>query len=228
MPEPAIGIILQARVASTRLPGKALKDLAGRPMIEWVLQRLSLSKRAGLLVLAIPDAPADDPLARIGSRLNVRVFRGSESDVLDRYYQCARFHHLDAVVRATGDNPFVDPFECDRLIDLYSFAKVDYASSFNGGLPVGVGLEIFSFPALEASWNEGKLPRHREHVNEFIHDHPERFTTALLKADAAKNAPHLSLTVDTQEQFEKAAKLYEGYFREHSGTYVPVEWVINQ
>jgi spore coat polysaccharide biosynthesis protein SpsF len=228
MPEPTIGIILQARVASTRLPGKVMKNLAGKPMIEWIIRRLSLSKRSGILVLAIPETPSDDPLARLGSQLNIRVFRGSQTDVLDRYYQCAKHFHLDVVVRATGDNPFVDPHECDRLIDLYSFAKVDYASSFKGGLPVGVGLEVFGFPALEASWKEGTLPRHREHVNEFIHDHPERFTSALLKADPAKTAPDLSLTVDTQEQFDNAAKLYESYLKEHPGSYVPVEWVIAQ
>lgn len=225
------GIILQARMGSSRLPGKVARCILGRPMLRWTLERLKLATRADALIVATTPLPADDAVVRIAESAGAQVFRGSETDVLDRYYQCARQFELDAIVRATGDNPFVDPVECDRLIDLFVESGTDYACSLaeaDSGFPTGVGLEIFALKTLETCWKEGKLPKHREHVNEFIFDQGSRFKTAVLKAPPSKWAPGLNLSVDTEEQFVRAESLYKKYFVSHPPGPVSVEWVVRE
>ena len=224
-----IGIILQARMGSTRVPGKVLKPLAGKPMIHWIIERLQSCKNTDILILATSTLEQEQPLVDLAEKLGVSVFRGPESDVLDRYYQCAKAYHLDDIIRATGDNPFVDPEECDRLVDFYSSQPLDYATistDQENGYPLGVGVEIFSFSALEKSWQEGRAPHHREHVNEYILENPAIFKQAKMPAPPAKRAPELSLTVDTPEQFASAEKVYSDYLRQHPFQLVSVVWAI--
>ena len=224
-----IGIILQARMGSTRLPGKVLKPLAGKPMIQWIIERLKICKRTDVIVLATSDLDADTPLADFAAFLGIAVFRGSESDVLDRYYRCAMQFGLDYVVRATGDNPFVDAVECDRLVDFYFSHKLDYASSlpeFGSGFPVGIGAEIMSLRALERAWREGHEVHHREHVNEYIHERPHLFRQGTLKAPQEKCAPEQSFTVDTIEQFDTAEALLNEYLSAHIGGQITTEWLV--
>ena len=224
-----IGIILQARMGSTRLPGKVLKPLAGKPMIQWIIERLQSCQRADIIILATSTLAQEQPLVDLAGKLGVSVFRGSEFDVLDRYYQCAKAYHLDDIIRATGDNPFVDPEECDRLVDFYISQQLDYATISTApedGYPLGVGVEIFSFSALEKSWQEGHAPHHREHVNEYILENPATFKQARMPAPPEKRAPELSLTVDTPEQFASAEKVYSDYLRQHPFQQVSVVWAI--
>jgi len=224
-----IGIILQARMGSTRLPGKVLKPLAGKPMIQWIIERLQICKNADVLILASSTLDENQPLVDLAQKLGVSVFRGSESDVLDRYYQCALAYHLDDIIRATGDNPFVDPEECDRLVDFYASRQLDYATIFTdleNGYPLGVGVEIFKFSALEKSWKEGNASHYREHVDEYILGNSAVFKQAKIPAPREKCAPELSLTVDTPEQFASAEKVYSDYLRQYPSQQVPVVWAI--
>ncbi len=224
-----IGIILEARMGSTRLPGKVLKLMAGRPLIQWIIERLQKSQKSNVLVLATSMSKKEKPLVDFVNHLGIPVYRGSELDVLDRYYQCAKEYRLDHIVRATGDNPFVDTEECDRLIEFYLINKLDYATSFpqyGSGLPVGVGLEIFRFSSLERSWREAKLENHREHVNEYIQENSQIFKQATLKGNPEKVAANLSLTVDTLEDLNKVEHLYLKYLKDHSDQHVSVKWVI--
>ena len=224
-----IGIILQARMGSTRLPGKVLKPLAGKPMIQWIIERLQTCKRVDILILATSTLEKDQPLVNLAEEMDISVFRGSESDVLDRYYKCALAYHLDDIIRATGDNPFVDPEECDRLVDFYINRQLDYATistNLENGYPLGVGVEIFSFYALRKSWQDGHASHHREHVNEYILENPAIFRQARMPAPPEKCAPELSLTVDTLEQFASAEKVYSNYLRQYSLQQVPVVWAI--
>lgn len=203
-----VGIIVQARAGSTRLPGKVLMPLAGKPLLERVFDRLRRCVHAERLILATGDTPENDPVADLAKRLDVDVFRGSEDDVLDRYFRCARHFGLTHIVRATGDNPFVDPEEVDRLIFMCRAAGLDYVHAFSeGGLPVGIGAEIMTMDALERSWRHGAAPRHREHVNEYILENPGLFRWATLDAPPEKRAPSLRLTVDTPEDFALAERL---------------------
>lgn len=227
----AVAVILQARMGSTRLPGKVLLPLAGRPMLEWIIRRLRDMRRADRLVLATTGLPADDRLVELAEGLGVPAFRGSAEDVLDRYHRCAEAFDAGAVVRATADNPFVDPGEGDRLVDLFESSGADYACAFptfGSGLPVGVGLEIFTRAALARSWREGTRPNHREHVDEYIQENPGLFRCEVLRARPELRAPDLSLTVDTPADFQVAEELYDRFPGTPKGEYPPVEWAIQE
>ncbi len=225
------GIVLQARMGSTRLPGKVLMPLAGKPMLERIVDRLRACRLAGRVILATGDDTANDPVAKLGAALGVAVFRGSESDVLDRYRTCAMTFGLDWIVRATGDNPFVDAEECDRLITFAQERKLDYASafpSFGSGLPIGTGVEIMTAAALERSWREGQEPHHREHVNEYIQENPALFPQETLLAPADKAAPDLSLTVDTPEDFSRAEALWAEWLAQGGRGEPGTAWLIGR
>ena len=201
-----IGIIIQARMGSARLPGKVLRKLGDRPLLEHVLGRLDLLHHRAKLIVATSDQPRDDLVAGLCEALKVECFRGSEEDVLARYYNCAAQYGFEHIVRLTADNPFTDVEELDHLIDLHLREGNAYTHSFDG-LPVGVGAEIFSFVALERSWREAGAPHHREHVNEYFLENPSLFKTGILDVPAAKNNPSLRLTIDTEEDWRKANDL---------------------
>lgn len=204
-----VGIILQARMGSTRLPGKVLRELAGRPMIEWSIDALTSVIGVEEVILATSDRPEDGVLSTVAEKKGIRFFRGSELDVLDRFYRCAQAFSLDVIVRATGDNPLVDPQEVENLLDFFSQRNLAYATAFpdyGSGLPVGVGTEVFTFAALEEAWRDGRAPHHREHVNELFQENPARFPQATYVAPAEKHAPQLRLTVDTPEDFARVEK----------------------
>lgn len=201
----SLGIIIQARMGSTRLPGKVLKPIAGKALLDHVLGRLDDLQRQAGIVVATSLLPQDDLIAAHCSG-RVGCFRGSEQDVLDRYFRCAESHDFDHILRLTADNPFTDIVELERLIDLHLSAEYDYTHSF-GMMPIGVGAEIFTMEALAASHLEGHAPNHREHVNEFIQENPQRFNIGVLDVPAGKRAPELRLTIDTPEDYERACRL---------------------
>lgn len=202
----SVGVVIQARMASTRLPGKVLCNIAGRPLIGHVLGRLAELSHPVRLVVATSSESVDDEIARYCTEHGVRCFRGSEEDVLGRYLACTEANGFDHVVRLTADNPFTDMTELDRLIDLHLHDGNDYTHAF-GALPVGVGAEIFTRDALTRSAREGQAPNHREHVNEYIEEHRERFKIGRLEIPATKVAPELRLTVDTPLDYARACSL---------------------
>lgn len=217
-----IGIIIQARMGSTRLPGKILMKIGGKCLLEHILYRLTKLRYPALTVIATSDTPGDDVVERFCDSHAVACFRGSEPDVLDRYYQCARQYGFRHIVRLTGDNPFPDMEELDNLIDLHLSAGTDYANSL-AGLPMGVGAEIFTFAALEKSWRAGKAPHHREHVNEYVLEHPEIFRTATLKVMADKHRPDLRLTIDTEDDYQRSCYIVERCETEYVSTLQAIE-----
>jgi len=203
-----LGLVLQARMGSTRLPGKVLKPIAGRTLLEHVFERAAAVRRPCKLVVATSTLRQDDAVEALCRKAGVGCFRGDESDVLARYLGCAESLGLDPVVRLTGDNPFTDVEELERLIDLRSGSGCDFAHSFKG-LPIGVGAEIFTLAALRASAKEGLEPHHREHVDEFLLEHPERFRTLELETPSDKRRPAVRLTVDTDEDYRRACYVAE-------------------
>jgi spore coat polysaccharide biosynthesis protein SpsF len=206
-----IGVVLQARMGSTRLPGKVLRDLCGKPMLAHVLDRLRRMTGAEALIVATSEVLADDAVDALCARECVPCFRGSELDVLERYHRAAERHGLTHVVRATADNPFVDFEEGDRLIALHLATGADYTHAF-GQLPLGVGLECFARAALTRSFLEGHAPNHREHVNEYIQERPSSFHIQALEVPASKCAPGLRLTVDTPDDFARATAIYRALY----------------
>ena len=188
--------IIQARMGSTRLPGKMLMPLLDRPVIAWTVGRVRLAQRVDEVVVATSDSGGDDPLAEWCAGHGVSVFRGSEDDVLDRYYRCAMERRATHVVRVTGDCPFSDPEMVDSVVELCLVDEgVDYAT--NGEpvtCPEGLEVEAMPFRTLEIAWRESTLPSHREHVTPFVRFHPERFRHATLRCEP--DLSHLRLTVD--------------------------------
>lgn len=197
------GIIIQARTGSTRLPGKILKVIHDRTLLDHIIDRLKGLKEEAVIVIATSSLPGDDRVEQFCREKGVLCFRGSESNVLSRYYTCAKEQGFDHIVRLTADNPFVDVEEVDRLIAFHKQQGNEFTESFSQ-LPIGVGAEIFSFPALEEDMEKASMPHHFEHVDEYILENMEKFKTGTLQVPAEKHAPEVRLTVDTQEDYEKA------------------------
>ena len=170
--------IVQARMGSSRLPGKVMRRVGGRPMIDLVLARLSAARSIDGIVLATSTGAENDALATHVRGLGFAVCRGSEDDVLDRYYQAARTHAADVVVRITGDCPFVDPEVVDRIVADLRDSGADYASNVAPPTyPDGLDVEAFSFAALERAWREAADKRDREHVTPYLRE-SGRFRTS--------------------------------------------------
>jgi spore coat polysaccharide biosynthesis protein SpsF len=204
--------ILQARMSSTRLPGKVMKLLAGRPMIERQLERLRRSTSLDRLIVATSDDVSDDPLAGHLQEIGVEVFRGPLADVLDRYVGAARaFGVQGVVVRLTADCPLADPGVIDAVVRLHAELGVDYVS--NGRrrtYPRGLDVEVFGLDALLVAGREATDPYDREHVTPFIYRNPDRFTLGELVQ--ATDESDLRWTVDTPEDFAFVERVYAALY----------------
>lgn len=202
------GIIIQARMGSTRLPGKVLEVIGSKPLLGHIISRLEGLKTPAVKVVATTVRPEDDAIEEYCARLGVECFRGSAENVLERYYLCALERGFADIVRMTADNPFTDIGELDRLIELHKSSGADYAHSF-GSLPIGVGAEVFTFEALKKSHENATEENHFEHVNEYIQERPAMFKIVSLDVEEAKRAPTLRLTVDTPEDLRRARFIVE-------------------
>jgi spore coat polysaccharide biosynthesis protein SpsF len=208
--------VIQARMGSTRLPGKVLQTVAGEPMLAHVYERARCIASVDRTVIATSELAADDVLADLCAERGWSCFRGSESDVLDRYFRAATANEADHIVRITSDCPLVCPHESDRLVLSHLSSGADYTHNltvWGSGMPIGTGAEIFTRAALERSWREGHEPHHREHVDEYVGDHPELFRIERVDAPEALWHPELRLTVDTPEDLHLVRELYERLYR---------------
>ncbi len=200
--------ILQARLSSTRLPGKVLKPILGRPMLEHQIERIRRSRLIDRLMLATSDDPSDKPLELLCSRLNIACFRGSLNNVLDRFYQAAVTIRPEHVVRLTGDCPLADSKVIDSTIRHYLDGGFDYASNaLEPSFPDGLDIEVFRFSVLETAWKEASLPSQKEHVTPFIYNQPERFRLGSYKED--RDLSGKRWTVDEPRDFQFVEKIYE-------------------
>lgn len=202
--------IIQARMGSTRLPGKIMKNLLGKPVILWDLDRVSLSKLVDEIVVAIPYGKENDVIVDTVKEYNdkVKIVRGSEDDVLDRYYQAAMQTNADVVVRITSDCPLIDPVVIDEIIKLFLDKNCDYCSnSLIRTYPRGLDTEVFSFKVLEEAWNKAKKDYEREHVTPYIIDNPDKFT--LLNVANDIDLSNMRWTLDTQEDLEFIDTIYK-------------------
>jgi len=208
--------IVQARVSSSRLPGKVLRPLMGRAMILCELERLSRSVRIDQIVLATSEDASDDPLAETVHAGGYTVFRGSLGDVLGRYYACAKEYGAAHVVRITGDCPLIDPAVVDEVVALHLSGGNDYTSNTLGEAtyPDGLDTEVMRFAALERAHREARLPSEREHVTQYIVKHPELFRQGGLRY-AGDSLGHLRWTVDEPEDFAFVQSVYERLYPEH-------------
>ena len=204
-----IGLVIQARMGSTRLPGKVLMNLCGKPLLQHIVDDLTMftKKQKYKLIIATSKLSKDNKIKDFCEINNVLCFRGSETNVLERYYQTAVFFNLKHIVRLTGDNPLIDLEILQDLIEKHLKNNADYStnkSECNSGLPEGIGAEIFTFLALEKSWKDGTKEHHREHVNEYILENPEKFKILFVKVKEKSLilCKDLRLTIDTKKDFD--------------------------
>lgn len=228
--------IIQARMGSSRLPGKVLLDIAGKPMLSRVTERASRAKKVSQMVIATTAQPEDDAVAAWCAESGFNCYRGSLHDVLDRYYQAARLFNAEVIVRITADCPLIDPLLVDRTVEAF-FGKVEkqdqqliksvqqttaegqkHAWDFVANrlpppwgrtYPIGLDTEVCSFEALEIAWKEAKEPHHREHVLPFLYENSDRFR--ILLVNHTKNYGMLRWTVDTSEDLELVRRIF-AYF----------------
>lgn len=203
--------IIQARMGSTRMPGKSLRPILGKPMLWHLVNRLKNSKTIDQIVVATTAEKIDSPILDLAEKMNVGSYAGSESDVLDRYYQSAKKYNADIVLRITADCPLIDPEIVDKLTDLFLRGAYDYAGVDNDSYPHGFDTEIFTFQALDKAWHEAKLASEREHVTPYIKKHLS-FKKAALKSP--EPLPKIRITVDYQDDFDLVENIYKELYAE--------------
>ena len=208
--------IIQARAGSTRLPGKIFKPILGKPMLARMLERVQKAKKLDAMVLATSDTPGDDTTAALGAAAGVAVFRGSERDVLDRFYNAAKEAGADAVVRLTGDCVLHDPQVIDEAVERFIEKGVDYTST-PANYPEGLDTEVFSFAALERAWRDAVLPSEREHVTPYVKNHPELFAIDGQWRSGAGDFHTMHWSVDTSADFEFVTKVFEQLYPANPG-----------
>lgn len=205
----SIPVIVQARMASTRLPGKVLRSVAGRPLLSYLVDRLQRVRLADMLLIATTVSDTDLPIVDFCTQHQLPVFRGSEEDVLQRYREAAESVEAHAVVRVTADCPVIDPAIVDNAIQLFLNARdADYVSNtIERTYPRGMDVEVFTFDALREADAMAVRAHEREHVTPFIYQHTERYTLKHLTQDSPDE--DWRWTVDTPEDFCLIAKMIE-------------------
>ena len=202
--------IIQARMGSSRLPGKVLRDIGGQPMLYRVVVRARHAQMVGRVVVATTTDAGDDPVEEFCNEQGFPVFRGDPFDVLDRYYQAALTYHAETVVRLTADCPLLDPAEIDRTVLAFEEAGVDFAANrlpppWKRTTPIGMDTEVVTMAALTRAWQEAEAKFEREHVMPYLYDEPGRFKTLLV--DHVPDWGDIRLTVDTPEDLELIRKI---------------------
>jgi spore coat polysaccharide biosynthesis protein SpsF len=202
--------IIQARMGSSRLPGKVLADLGGQPVLAWVARRAQRAAGVDLVMIATSTDKDDDAIAAFCERESLACYRGSQHDVLDRYVQAARQAQADVIVRLTGDCPFIDPEMLGDNLSTFLEKKpaLDFAANRLPGdrtIPIGLDAEFCTMAALETAGQESKEPHQREHVMPFFYEHPERFNILHIKQSPSYG--NLRWTVDTPEDLELARRI---------------------
>jgi len=202
-----IGCIIQARIGSDRLPEKILKKLDEKnTILDYVINQTSKSKKLEKIVIATTNLNEDDVIEKICKDRNIYCFRGSENDVLDRHYQCAKKYSIDPIVRITSDNPVVDPEIIDLAIEKYEKGEFDMVTTCNQrSFPYGISVEVFSYDALEKSWNSSKLPSEREHVVLYMQNKKNNFR--IYNLINPEDLTYINCTVDNDEDYQLLQKV---------------------
>ena len=198
--------IVQARMGSTRLPGKSLMPVAGKPMLAHVLERLGVSRRVDQIIVATSTAPRNAAIVQLAREMGIGAFAGSEEDVLDRYYQAANAAGADIVIRITGDCPLIDPSVVDQAVALFQETSTDYLRTSE--FPRGLDTEVFSLHNLERAWKETTRDYEREHVTPYFYRNPEKFNLKELVAAEPLRRPELRLCVDTEEDLALVREIF--------------------
>lgn len=218
--------IIQARMSSERLPGKVIKPLNGIPMIVQICKRVNNAKLIDGVVVATSSDSSDDRLVEICHKNNIKTFRGSLNNVLERYYFCATSEKAEVVVRLTGDNALVDSCLIDKSIELFSSSNLDYLS-YCKELPVGMSTEVFTYNALEKTYDEASDSECKEHVTPYMYTNGNKFKWTRFSDARLSDNSSLRLTVDTVEDWNLIKYIYE-HFGNKSFDYPDVLRLFNE
>lgn len=199
--------IIQARLGSSRFPGKTLQRVDDKPLLEHIIERIRAARRLDGIVVATTVYAADDPIVTLAERLQIGIFRGSESNVLERFHGAAVHARADVIVRVTADDPFKDPEIIDQAIELLQKGSYDYCSNtLQPSYPEGIDIEVFTFAALDAAFTEARLDYEKEHVTPFIWKRPERFS--LHNFSCKPDLSHMRWTIDYEKDLKFAREVY--------------------
>ncbi|WP_409368014.1 cytidylyltransferase domain-containing protein [Lysinibacillus sp. 38-6] len=206
--------IIQARMGSTRLPGKILKKVNGRPLLSYQLERLQQSNFISDIVIATTTDEKDDVIVEFCKLNNILWFRGSEEDVLARYYETAKRFNADAIVRITSDCPIIDVQVVNKTITYFIDNNFDYVSNtVDRTYPRGLDTEVFTFAALEKAHKEAVMERDREHVTAYFYTNPDIFKIAGVRNEM--DYSKYRWTVDTEEDFQLIENIIENLYSEN-------------
>jgi spore coat polysaccharide biosynthesis protein SpsF len=201
-------VVMQARMSSTRLPGKVMRPVMGEPMLAQQVKRLQRARHIDRLVIATSNCPDDNVIAELAEILGVHCFRGSLTDVLDRYYRAAEHFGATSVLRTTADCPLIDPQVVDTVVDSHISSGRDYTTNnMPRTWPHGLDIEIMQFAVLEEAWKNASSQAEREHVTPFIRNNPTRFR--LGNCPSPVDNSRFRWTVDEPEDYEFVCRVYE-------------------
>jgi spore coat polysaccharide biosynthesis protein SpsF len=212
-----VAAIIQARMGSTRLPGKVLKKVLGKTLLEYQIERVKRAKTIDEIIIATTTKERDDQIVQLCQQLSIPYYRGSEEDVLSRYYEAATEFSVDVVVRLTSDCPIIDPNVIDKVVEHYLENKdrYDYVSNtLTRTYPRGLDAEVMSYEVLKRAHEEAKELVYREHVTAYIYHHPDQFR--LCNVSNEKDESKHRWTVDTEEDFELIEKIISKLYPENT------------
>lgn len=206
-------VIMQARVGSSRLPGKVLKLLKGKTVLEHDIIRIQQAKLINGIIIATTINREDDAIVEIAEKCGAKYFRGSQDDVLERYYYAAKQFQVENIIRITSDCPLIDPYVIDEVVDCFDKNPVDIMTNVPNewetmSYPRGMDLEIFPFAWLERAFNEATSSYDREHVSPYIYDHADTRYYYKYNKDYSK----YRLTLDTNEDWQVISKIYDHFY----------------
>lgn len=221
-----VGCIVQARMGSTRLPGKTLKEINGKPVLGYVLDRLGECETLDKVIVATTVSGKDDAILDFCERNGFECFRGSEENVLERFFECAKQEGFDVIVRVTADCPLIDPATVDLAVKSFMEKGVDYLGNAHlRTFPRGLDVEVFSFEALERAHRQAKAGAEREHVTLFFYSRPEIFRVGSMEAGPELRRPELRLCIDTEKDFELLRQVFAEFRNPLVGVARVIEWL---
>ena len=197
------GCIIQARMGSTRLPGKVMMNVEDqKPVLHFVIKQLQECKLIDKIIVATTTNEEDNRIANYSKNIGIDCFRGSSEDVLDRYYQCAKKYSISTIVRIPSDKPLIDPEIVDMMTDIFKNNSYDYMTNFlpNPTYPGGVEVEVFTMKALKNAWENAELPSEKEHVTNYFTNNEDEFK--IENIENLENFSHLRWVVDRKEDLE--------------------------
>ena len=207
-------VIVQARIGSTRLPGKIMKDLDGKPLLTRMIERLKKAMKPDEIVIATTNLPEDEQIVQLCKQEDCAFFRGSTDDLLDRHYECAKQFNAKVISKIPADVPLIDPSIVDLMFNFFENNNFDYVSNLHPpSFPDGFDVEIFSFDTLKTTWENSLKDFEREHTTPYIWENPQKFTIGnVLMPGGNDLSKQYRLTIDYEEDYQVINNIFSNLY----------------